>query len=86
MEWVKQCKLPPCEAIKYQDTPCNELSDLWDALHGTYNAASGREFAVSILDDLPDTEEHNWVNFARAEVLDAIKGCSNGSAPGPDHI
>ncbi|CAA7270658.1 unnamed protein product [Cyclocybe aegerita] len=62
MEWVKQCKLPPCEAIRNGDQPCHDMDDLWDALHGTYNSASGHE------------------------LLSALKGCSNSSAPGPDHI
>ncbi|KAF5321983.1 hypothetical protein D9619_001851 [Psilocybe cf. subviscida] len=41
MNWVQQRKLPPCEAIQYQGQPCHEMSALWDALHGTYNAARG---------------------------------------------
>ncbi|CAA7270642.1 unnamed protein product [Cyclocybe aegerita] len=35
MEWVKQCKLPPCEAIHNGDQHCHDMDDLWDALHGT---------------------------------------------------
>jgi hypothetical protein len=69
MEWVKQRKLPPCEAIRYNNQPCNELSDLWDALHGTYNAASGRAFDMSILDELPDAPERDWVDFAAVGVI-----------------
>ncbi len=30
------------------------VEQLWDALHSTYNAASGRQCDVSMLDDLPD--------------------------------
>ncbi|CAA7269051.1 unnamed protein product [Cyclocybe aegerita] len=44
MEWVKQCKLPPCEAICNGDQPCHDMDDLWDVLHGTYNSASGQEY------------------------------------------
>jgi len=41
MEWVKQRKLPACEAIQYNGQPCHQMSKLWDALHNTYNSASG---------------------------------------------
>ncbi len=44
MEWVKQRKNPPCEAIQKDGEPCHDLEQLWDALHSTYNAAS----AVSV--------------------------------------
>ncbi|KAF5309956.1 hypothetical protein D9619_010444 [Psilocybe cf. subviscida] len=54
MNWVQQRKLPPCEAIQYQGQPCHEMSALWDALHGTYNAACGRACDMTVLDPLPD--------------------------------
>jgi len=41
MEWVKQRKLPTCGAIQYNGQPCHQMSKLWDALHNTYNSASG---------------------------------------------
>ncbi|KAF5342387.1 hypothetical protein D9611_001697 [Ephemerocybe angulata] len=53
MAWVKERKNPPCEAIQFNGQPCHELSDLWDALHSTYNAASDRAVDVSILNELP---------------------------------
>ena len=31
--WVKQQKLPAVEAICFQGQPCNDLPDLWKALH-----------------------------------------------------
>jgi len=43
MEWVKQHKLPACKAIQYNGQPCYEMDNLWNALHNTYNSASGRE-------------------------------------------
>ncbi|CAA7268120.1 unnamed protein product [Cyclocybe aegerita] len=86
MEWVKQHKLPPCEAIRNSDQPCHDMDDLWDALHGTYNLASGHEYDTSILDDLPDEPVREWADFLEHELLSALKGCSNSSAPGPDHV
>ncbi|CAA7270639.1 unnamed protein product [Cyclocybe aegerita] len=86
MEWVKQRKLPPCEAIRNDDQPCHDMDDLWDALHGTYNSASGREYDASVLDELPDEPVREWADFSEHELLSALKGCSNSSAPGPDHV
>ncbi|CAA7267354.1 unnamed protein product [Cyclocybe aegerita] len=86
MEWVKQCKLPPCEAIRNGDQPCHDMDDLWDTLHGTYNSASGCEYDTSVLNELPDEPVREWADFSEHELLSALKGCSNSSAPGPDHV
>ena len=40
MDWVKERKNPPCEAIQYDGQPCHNLDQLWGALHSTYNAAN----------------------------------------------
>ncbi|CAA7270009.1 unnamed protein product [Cyclocybe aegerita] len=86
MEWVKQRKLPPCEAIRDGNQPCHDMDDLWDALHSMYNLASGREYDASVLDELPNEPVREWADFSEHELLSALKGCSNSSAPGPDHI
>ena len=86
MEWVKQRKLPPFEAIQYNGEPCHDMADLWDALHNTYNSASDREADVSVLDPLPDMPTREWTSFSMKEMLEALDGCSNNSSPGPDHI
>ncbi|CAA7270783.1 unnamed protein product [Cyclocybe aegerita] len=86
MEWVKQRKLPPCEAIRNGNQPCHDMDDLWDTLHGTYNSAWGREYDASVLDELPDEPVREWADFSEHELLSALKGCSNSSAPGPDHV
>ena len=39
MNWVKNCKLPATEAIKFNSFPCNHLDDLWNILHQLYNSA-----------------------------------------------
>ncbi|PPR07621.1 hypothetical protein CVT26_001957 [Gymnopilus dilepis] len=61
------------------------MGDLWDALHNTYNAASDRTYDVSCLDELEDTPVRDWVEFASSELNDALRACSNNSAPGPDN-
>ncbi|RXW14339.1 hypothetical protein EST38_g11512 [Candolleomyces aberdarensis] len=86
MDWVKERKNPPCEAIQFNGRPCHELNDLWDALHNTYNAASDRPVDLSMLDDLPDEPERQWPEFSLLELRQALNACSSRSAPGPDHI
>ena len=60
MEWVKQRKNPPCEAIQHNGQPCHDLPQLWDALHSTYNSATGRVVDLSILDPLPRRPVREW--------------------------
>jgi len=86
MEWVKQHKLPACEAIQYNGQPCHQMSKLWDVLHNTYNLASGREVDLSVLDPLPTLQERDWPPFSALELTDALSSCSSRSSPGPDHI
>jgi len=38
---AKQRKVPACKAIQYNGQPCHEMNDFWNALHNTYNLASG---------------------------------------------
>ena len=52
MSWVKQYKLPVVEAIQYQGLSCNSLSNLWYALHSSYNVTANRSVQLSILDDI----------------------------------
>lgn len=86
MEWVKERKNPPCEAIQFNGRPCHELSDLWDTLHNTYNAASDWAVEVDMLDELPDKQVRDWPEFSELELMQALQACSARSAPGPDHI
>ncbi|KAJ2923473.1 hypothetical protein H1R20_g13621, partial [Candolleomyces eurysporus] len=86
MEWVKERRNPPCEAIQFEGRPCHNLGDLWNALHSTYNAASDRPVDVSILEGLLDEPERPWPKFSQLELRQALEACSARSAPGPDHI
>jgi len=86
MGWIQQHKLPPCEAIHYHNKPCHTLDDLWGALHRMYNSASGREFNTLALDALPSQPVRDWARFSKAELTNKLSGCSNVSAPGPDHL
>jgi len=86
MEWVKQCKLPACEAIQYNGQSCHEMDNLWNTLHNTYNLASGREVDLCVLDPLPTLQERDWPLFSALELTDALVSCSSRSSTGPDHI
>jgi len=86
MEWVKQRKLPACKAIQYNGQACHEMDDLWNALHNTYNSASGQDVDLSVLDPLPTLQERDWPPFSALELTDALVSCSSRSSPGPDHI
>ena len=39
MNWVKKQKLSDIEVIKHNNCSCNELKELWQALHQFYNIA-----------------------------------------------
>jgi hypothetical protein len=86
MEWVKQRKLPACKAIQFQGQPCHTLESLWDALHGTYNAASGWQVDLTALNDLDPLPERDWVGFSAREMFDVLSVCLSRSAPGLDHV
>ena len=86
MEWTKQRKLPPCEAIQYNGQPCHAIGDLFDALHNTYNSANDRPVDLSALNPLPQMAQRDWVSFSELELKEALSACSSNSAPGPDHI
>ena len=59
---------------------------LWDALHGTYNSATGQVIDLSILDTLPSRPAREWAPFSALELKEALSVCSGNLAPGPDHI
>ena len=52
MNWVKKCKLPAMEAIKFSDQPYNNLDDLWYALHQSYNSAQDRPTNPQLLEEI----------------------------------
>ncbi|KAF5345868.1 hypothetical protein D9756_011193 [Leucocoprinus leucothites] len=86
MEWVKQRKLPAIEGIHYQGQPCNDLLDLWNALHSSYNSASSRPVNSNILNEIKSLPPRSWANFSVLELTESLSSCANSSAPGPDHV
>ncbi|KAJ3560736.1 hypothetical protein NP233_g10643 [Leucocoprinus birnbaumii] len=86
MDWVKQRKLPAVEAIRYQGKLCHDLPDLWNALHGTYNAAAGRPVNADILQEAPSFPARDWRLFSFLELKESLSACAGNLAPGPNHI
>jgi hypothetical protein len=87
MDWVGPRKTPPVKAILYQGMPCTSLDQLWNALHSTFTSALDRPIDLSVLGDKWESPSiRAWVPHPAAELLDALTGTSNRSAPGPDHI
>jgi hypothetical protein len=87
MDWVGPHKTPPVEAILYQGVPCTSPDHLWNALHSTFNSALDRPIDLSVLGNKWESPSiRAWMPYPAVEMLDALTGTSNQSAPGPDHI
>jgi len=86
MNWIKKRKLPAIEAIQYEEWPCIELEDLWNALHKSFNSAQEREVNTHFLDEIPDKPTIKWKSFSRNEIIDAIEKCNNSLVPGSDKL
>jgi hypothetical protein len=87
MDWVGPHKTPPVEAISYQDVPCTSPDQLWNTLHSTFNSALDRPIDLSGLGDKWESPSiRAWIPYSAVEMLDALMGTSDQSAPGPDHI
>jgi len=53
MNWVKKCKLPATEAIKFNRLPYNKLNNLWQALYQSYNSAQDQPINFQLPDKIP---------------------------------
>jgi len=86
MNWIKKRNLPVVKAIKYNNCPCLEINDLWNALHSTFNLAQNCQVNVNILDKIPDKSTKEWPPFSKEEFRKAIAKYNNSSASGPDKL
>jgi hypothetical protein len=87
MDWVSPHKTPPVKAILYQGVPCTSPDQLWNALHSTSNSALDRPIDLSVLGDKWESPSiRAWILYSAAEMLDALAGTLNQSAPRLDHI
>ena len=53
MSWVRKKSLPAIRSILYENHLYNTLSNLWNALHNSYNLAENRLVNTRFLNELP---------------------------------
>jgi len=86
ISWVRKKSLPAIKSILYENHPCNTFSDLWNALHKSYNLAENKPVNTRFLNKLPQADGIEWPPFSNQEFIDAIAKCLSFSTPGPDHV
>jgi len=86
MNWVKKWKLLVIKAIKHNNCPCNELEELWQVLHQSYNVTQDKSTNPCLLEEVPLYPNIEWLPFSKTEFINAISKYSNLSTPSPDHI
>jgi len=79
MNWISKCKLPAVEAIKFNNQPCLEIDNLWNALHSIFNKIQDRHVDFSLLDKLQDNKLEAWLPFSKAEFKNTIHNYNNSS-------
>ena len=52
INWVNKQKLLAIEAIKYNNKPCLNINNLWQALHSLFNTALHYSIDISVLDEI----------------------------------
>jgi len=86
MNWVNKYKLPAIKAIKYNDQPCLEINNLWQALHSLFNTALYHRIEDSILNKINLILSSSWAPFSKDEFKNAIAKCNNSSTLGLDKL
>jgi len=86
MNWIKKRNLPAVEAIKYNNCSCLGISNLWNALHSTFNYAQNHQININILEEIYDKSAKEWPPFSKEEFMKAIAKCNNSSALRPDKL
>ena len=79
--------MPPMKAITFKGRPCLSSGVVWSTLHTTFNSALDQDTDVlQVFPGLPVRDEHPWLDFSLAEMMEALAQCSGRSAPGSDHL
>ena len=87
MSWVNKKKLPVIETIKYNNWQCQDINDLWYALHSTFHMASNRQVNTIILDEICNKPVILCLEFSREEEFKfMLSSCNNSSTPGLDKL
>ena len=72
MNWVKKCKLLVIKVIYFDNWPCIELDNLWQALHLSFNFAQNCQINSNILNIIPDRLVIFWILFLSEEFKSTI--------------
>jgi len=81
MNYIKKCKLPATEAIKFSRCLCNELENLWQTLYQSFNSAQDRPINFQLLDEISLYYQLEWPLFSKAKFIDTISKYSSLSVP-----
>jgi len=77
MSWIRKKSFPAIKSISYENCPCNTLSDLWNALHKSYNSVENKPVNTRLLNKLSQADSIEWPPFSSQEFRDAIAKCSS---------
>ena len=72
--------------IKYNNQPCLEIKDLWQALYSTFNKVQNQQIDVSQLNKLSSKHSSVWLPFSDVEFINAISKCNNSSISSPNKL
>jgi len=86
MNWVNKHKMLVIEAIKYNNQPCLNINDLWQALHLSFNITLHRSVDTSVLDEIASFLSSPFASFFKEEFINAITNCNNSSTLGSDKL
>ena len=74
------------EVIKYNNQPCLDIKDLWQAPYLSFNIALHHSIDLSILDEIIAKLSSSWGLFSKEEFKITITNCNNSSTSGPDKL
>ena len=86
MNWVNKRKMLAIKAIKYNNQPCLNIDDLWQALHLSFNTTLHHSVDASVPNEIASFSSSPWASFFKEEFRNAITNCNNLSTPGSDKL
>ena len=86
INWVNKQKLLAIEAIKYNNKPCLNINNLWQALHSLFNTALHYSIDISVLDEIVAKSSSSQVPFSKEKFKSAIVNCNNSFTLEPDKL
>ena len=78
--------LPAIEVIKYNNQPCLEIKELWQALYSTFNIAQDYYIDISLSGEISNKHLMKWLPFSKAEFVSSINKCNNLLTSSPNKL